>query len=50
VMDYHSTRKMSDLAHGLIEACLEHFGEEATITQEALNEDGSSVKFVIVKA
>lgn len=49
VMDYHSTRKMSDLAYGLIEACLEHFGEDASILQKAINDDGSSVKFVIVK-
>jgi Haem-NO-binding len=49
VMDYHSNRKMSDLAYGLIEACLEHFGEKASISQEAIATDGSSVKFVIVK-
>ncbi|MER0438781.1 heme NO-binding domain-containing protein [Emticicia sp. W12TSBA100-4] len=49
VMDYHSIRKMSDLAFGLIEACLEHFEENASISQEVVNHDGSLVKFVIVK-
>jgi len=49
IMIYNSTRKMSDLAYGLIEGCLEHYGEKALITQENINSNGSSVKFVIVK-
>jgi hypothetical protein len=49
VMNYTSARKMADLAYGLIEGCLAHYGEKALITQENLNNDGSSVKFVIVK-
>lgn len=49
VMNYYSSRKMADFAHGLIEGSLIHFGENATITQQAMNEDGSHVQFVIVK-
>jgi hypothetical protein len=49
IMNYSSARKMADLAYGLIEGCLEHYGEKASITQENINDDGSSVKFVIVK-
>jgi Haem-NO-binding len=49
IMYYKSNRKMADLAYGLIEGCLEHYGEKAIIMQESLNEDGSSVKFLITK-
>lgn len=49
IMNYSSARKMADLAYGLIEGCLEHYGEKASITQENINDDGSSVKFVIAK-
>lgn len=49
IMNYTSARKMGDLAYGLIEGCLAHYGENAVVTQENLNNDGSSVKFVIVK-
>lgn len=48
-MVYQSSRKMSDLAYGLIEGALEHYGEKATISQQALSDDGSTVLFVIVK-
>lgn len=49
VMNYSSARKMSDLAYGLIEGCLEYYNEKVLITKEELAEDGSLVKFVIVK-
>lgn len=49
IMDYQSVRKMSDLAYGLIEACLEYFDENASISQEAINDEGTLVRFVIVK-
>jgi Haem-NO-binding len=49
IMNYYSNRKMSDLAYGLIDGCMKHFGEEAQVTQTALNEDNSSVQFVITK-
>jgi hypothetical protein len=49
IMAYSSVRKMADLAYGLIEGCLEYYDEKAQITKEDLIEDGSLVKFVIVK-
>lgn len=48
-MHYESERKLADFAHGLIEGCLAHFGETATITQTNITEDGSQVLFDIVK-
>lgn len=48
-MIYQSSRKMADLAYGLIEGTLAHYGEVATITQQALNPDGSQVEFTITK-
>ncbi len=49
IMTYHSTRKMADLAEGLIESTFEHFKENATITRKNLKEDGSVVQFMITK-
>lgn len=49
-MVYESNRKMADLAYGLIEGTLAHYGESARITQRALTDDGSKVEFLIVKA
>lgn len=49
VMHYSSVRSMGDLAYGLIEGAMKHYGETATITQELLQEDGSQIKFVIEK-
>jgi hypothetical protein len=48
ILEYTSSRSMSDLAHGLIEGCLNHFGETANIELEALNVDGSKVLFTII--
>lgn len=47
VLAYQSNRRMSDLAFGLIEGCLAHFGEKASIEVEFLKEDGSEVLFTI---
>lgn len=49
VMVYSSERRMSDVATGLIEGCLTHYKEKATVHKEMMTEDGSKVKFVIVK-
>ena len=49
IMHYESQRKLADFAHGLIEGCLAHFGETATITRTNLADDGSQVLFNIVK-
>lgn len=49
VMHYSSARKMSDLAYDLIEECLDYYDEKALITKVELKENGSLVKFIIVK-
>lgn len=46
-MTYHSSRKMADLAHGLIRAAVDHFGMTAHITVELMKPDGSQVRFLI---
>ena len=48
-MRYESERRMSDFAHGLIEGCLAHYGETATIEKTNVTEDGTEVLFDIVK-
>jgi len=49
IMIYTSERRMSDVASGLIEGCLNHYKEDATIHKEMITEDGSKVKFEIIK-
>ena len=49
MMHYQSSRKMSDLAIGLIEACMQHFGEKYTIKKSVLDKEGASVKILIEK-
>lgn len=46
-MIYHSDRRMSDLALGLIESSLTFFGEQATVDKEILEADGLKVRFLI---
>ena len=46
-MDYRSDRAMGALAHGLIEACGEHFNEGYEIDFQPQTEDGKHVRFVI---
>lgn len=48
-MTYHSSRKLSDFAEGLIEGCIEYFNEKATIEKEFLEADGTVVYFRILK-
>lgn len=48
-MIYHSERKMSSFAEGLIEASLLHFEEDATVVKEVMENDGSIVAFTITK-
>ncbi|MBC7568552.1 MAG: heme NO-binding domain-containing protein [Spirosoma sp.] len=48
-MRYESERKMADFAHGLIEGCLAHYGETATIEKTNVTEDGTVVLFDIMK-
>ena len=48
VMIYKSSRGLGDLCEGLIEGCMEYFGETGTISQELLSADPvTHIKFVI---
>ena len=46
-MTYHSTRKISQFAHGLILGTLAHFGEEGEVNIHQQSEDGSVVQFEV---
>ncbi|RYC66625.1 heme NO-binding domain-containing protein [Spirosoma sordidisoli] len=48
-MRYQSTRRMADLAYGLIQGTLAHFNEQAQITCIPQSADGSLVDFIIVR-
>lgn len=48
-MVYQSSRRMGDLAYGLIEATMAYYQERATLTQRPLTPDGSRVEFLIIK-
>ncbi|MDX2004737.1 MAG: heme NO-binding domain-containing protein [Meiothermus sp.] len=50
VLTYRSTRPFADLAHGLIESSVEHFGESIEILRENLDEAGTHTRFVLTKA
>lgn len=47
VMTYYSDRHMGDLAEGLIEACIKHYGTPLTLIRENLNDPGQPVRFTI---
>ncbi|NNE15712.1 MAG: heme NO-binding domain-containing protein [Saprospiraceae bacterium] len=47
IMTYISDRKMSALAHGLIERSIKHYREDYSLEIENISEDGSKVKFII---
>ncbi len=49
LLTYRSTRPFADLAAGLIEGCLEHYRTPATVTREALPNEGglTPVRFTI---
>lgn len=51
IMHYESERKLADFAQGLIEGCLAHYGEQATVSQSRQRaDDGGDVVFDIQKA
>lgn len=47
-MIYTSSRQMSDLATGLLEAVTQYYNHEAKIETKAIIEDGTQVQFIIV--
>ena len=46
-MIYNSSRKMSDFAMGLIEACMEHYGDDGILSKTILDDSGQSVEIKI---
>jgi hypothetical protein len=48
LMTYRSSRRLPDLAEGLIRACYAHFGQEVALAREAVPGDPHSVLFVLV--
>jgi hypothetical protein len=44
---YESSRPFADLAHGLIAACIEHFGEQLEIVRTDLVNDGTHTRFLL---
>lgn len=44
---YESNRPFADLAHGLIAACIEHFGESLEIARTDLAPDGTRSSFLL---
>lgn len=49
VMVYQSERHMGDLAEGLIESCIKHFGEPLTLRRENLQEAGQPIRFTVTR-
>ncbi|CAM1344262.1 heme NO-binding domain-containing protein [Tenacibaculum amylolyticum] len=49
VLIYNSSRSLYAFAIGLIEGSFRYYDETATVNYELLKEDGSSVKFEIIK-
>ncbi|MFT6883628.1 MAG: hypothetical protein ACI83W_000428 [Marinoscillum sp.] len=49
ILIYRSSRKMSDFAEGLIEACMSHYNENGNIKSEKLDEHGEIIRFTITK-
>jgi len=49
-MVYTSTRPFADLAHGLIEGCILHYGESIDIAMEDLSDEGRThVRFTLTR-
>jgi len=46
-LTYRSDRKLSDLAFGLIQGCVDYFGGHMLVKKDMVNTDGSEVRFVI---
>jgi hypothetical protein len=49
LMTYRSDRHFGDLAEGLIDSCVKHFGDTVTIQRENLDATGATVRFTLVQ-
>ncbi len=51
IMDYSSSRPFAPLAYGLIQGCIEYFGEDVSVDWQDLSEgEGTKARFVLRKA
>lgn len=49
-MTYHSSRPFADLAEGLIQGCILHYGESIDVKRENLSESsGTAARFILTK-
>lgn len=48
-MNYRSERPFAQFAHGLIEGCISHFGQEIDLVRQQTSTDGTSAHFVLTK-
>lgn len=48
-LTYFSSHPFADLAHGLIEGCVAHFGDRVDIRREAATERGAQARFVLLR-
>lgn len=46
---YESSRPFADLAAGLIDECVRHFGESYDIKRDAVGSEGTSARFVLTR-
>ncbi|CAH1215688.1 hypothetical protein PAECIP111891_04288 [Paenibacillus allorhizoplanae] len=49
IMIYRSSRPFADLAEGLINGCIQHYGEAINVVRENL-EEGTAARFILSKA
>lgn len=49
IMIYKSSRKMGDLALGLINGCIHHFGEAIKVEKTNIENEGAEVTFLLTK-
>lgn len=49
IMTYSSERKMSGLADGLIEKSIEYYGGGYSVSMENIKQDGTEVKFTVLR-
>lgn len=50
IVHYRSERPFADVCEGLMEQCIESFGEEISIQREDVADDGTAADFTLVKA
>jgi hypothetical protein len=51
VLHYRSSRPFADLAHGLIEGCIEHFADHAALTRaDTPGKEGRDAVFTLTRA